>query len=768
MITRRCRVSILISSLFLGGYLIGCEQADELAADLEISHEEYFSAAAPSTLHPPAMLPDGSPTNQTPSSQIPNPNHFSESAKTSYSEFFSYADWKVLTELPPVEIRRLYNPFTKKFIKIPFNTTCPSAGGGFSAGKRIYNPNISSQLNYLLKNPQICMYLKTSPSYDTALVFDSMINAGTIKAYQPDGFLQGAEPGMLPKTDSQKKLVKDVAPDLNKSFRKWAGRPGEIPKPDPERVHIAILDTAPDRTGLSALNSKGDTAPHGVAIANLIADLVCNSGSSLDSCAATIETVMVTGYKGYSKESSFTQDKTHSGNIGSGWDLALAITETVDRHLATRKETGQRLILNLSLALAKMEQIHIKAPGMPPFSIPPVWYDAMTHALEYARCHGALIVSAAGNRTFGDADGFGLQSGPRLPGSLYSSYQNFSFEACKALYCDPAQPSKCAIRASDFPANNASPPLLWAVGAVDSRGKPLASNAALAQPPIVAYGDHAVANVRGSSEWAAIVTGTSASTAVVSAAAALVWHYRPAFSPDTVMGIVYRNGLAPKNDDGNDVASNFCHDAWKNSSGKCPAVRVISACEALRFTCYYYPGDLCPTSPNTDFKCTARVFETQPAISLLKTDHLVISDTFNPYCAIPTEGPSMPECNTEKNTMMPQFQGTTPSSNPATFYANAATVFNQQPEVTPCTSCIFSNSILNGAAIINPASTCGNSPVTSISLTLVDFDGDTKVLTSTTVPSTTTIVPAEPAQSATLTLTGQNKSVCTGPLLVTQ
>lgn len=722
---------LIAVTCLLAAWGMGCEEADgDGYDDASLEYDE----ASNELIRPPGT------------SSLLN----SSAYKNLISQLY-YAEWKVIAELPG-----------KK-------TSCPTVSG-FYPGLALYPSTYSILQTHL----QLCLYERSSATESSDEIFGPLVTNGTFTGFERTSFLVGAETGLVPTASAGRLLVRQAAPSLNTAFHKWAGQPTSAvnSKVISSKVRVAVVDTSPNATGLAALTQAG-ASPHGQAISNLIADIVCRSNTTtVDSadCAAAIETKSIS-----------------NGVVGSSFDLVYAITHTATNFVETRNWLNDHMIINLSLALAPVKPISIaipetKIPGMNGASVPgstivvdPFWYRTLTEALTYARCHGALLIASAGNRPFGEDDA--LQDGARYPARLMERADlTVTYEGCKALYCDDLNnASLCKVQKRDFPMNNAPAPLLYAVSAVDASGKPLATNSTHSVTSIMAYGDHAVAKIRQPKPkdpdrvWAPVITGTSASAAVATAAAALVWQHRHTWGPDDVMAKLRSTGL-PMTDGGQAVLADSCPASEKNSAGKCPQARIISACDAVASACRSGGGP-CPADVS-EFGCAARSFGRPAKISGLSTDsELKIADlecsTKQPW--VWGNWSSWRQCKHSDDgalTEGPQFTGVTPSSNPAAFFGVGATAtFNPQPGPPSCAICPMSLS--RGEAVINVERICGDEFVRDVSIT-TNSGGFSTIQTVSLTPGMTTTVKTGSADSATITATTPGGKNCTSALYVTE
>jgi hypothetical protein len=265
----------------------------------------------------------------------------------------------------------------------------------------------------------------------------------------------------------------------------------------------------------------------------VIDELGCIPGGH---CAAEVH-----NYLGLPQLSEQFVDYENGGFYGTRGQLAQSIQKAVDTwaydYAKAPKKVSPRLVLNLSVGwVPEYGGTDPKEMPLPARAV----YDALVHAA----CYGALAVAAAGN-TSGDGSG-----GPMLPGG---------WETVPA-------PTKCAGPYSKLPTPYALWPkpghpasLVTAVSAVDELDRPLASTRPKGQSRLVAYGHNVVVPDSRADGYTQILSGTSMSTAVASAAAATAWSYRPDLTFDRVAQLVYEKsvGLTPGAPTGTRV-TDFC------------------------------------------------------------------------------------------------------------------------------------------------------------------------------------------------------------------
>jgi hypothetical protein len=292
---------------------------------------------------------------------------------------------------------------------------------------------------------------------------------------------------------------------LRTALRAQVGDSSLLPSlPASPEVRVVVIDTAPDAPDGAI---QAGTSRHGDTLAHLIEDLVCQiDATGVRTCAAEVTTELALPWI----TRTFVPGP-HGGYIGTLSDLARAIDRAVFRWQSgrlTKPPSPARLLLNLSLGWEDTPQIADCSAGSPTLMGPPA--RAVRGILQYAASQGALIVAAAGN----DSGGPSPRQGLVCPGRYQAVRQD----------TDPSQA------------------LLVAVSGVDYQDHPLQTVRPLGITGIAGLGIHGVA-------WdshdpvPAPLTGSSVSTAVVSAVSALVWAYGPGLTPGQVTAAVYTGGV---------------------------------------------------------------------------------------------------------------------------------------------------------------------------------------------------------------------------------
>ncbi|WP_157596354.1 S8/S53 family peptidase [Plesiocystis pacifica] len=294
-------------------------------------------------------------------------------------------------------------------------------------------------------------------------------------------------------------------------------------------VTVAVVDTTPDPVPVDARSE------HGESMAAFVHDVACPSGAGL-SCAVGVRNEL-----GMPRIEGRLIDPVNGGFYGSFVDLARGIYRAVEDTPANAK-----LVINLSLGWEPEF-----FGGDPSTSVP---IDAVHSAIEYARCHGAVVIAAAGNA------GHLCETGPLLPGGWELD------DAPSALRCAELDVVNPVIPTATYS------PLVYAVGGIGYDSKPAPTSRSGSMPRLVATGVHGVPNLANPRS---ALTGSSVPTAVVSGTAALLWSFYPQLSVEQLMQTIYFSGemLGPD-------AAVVGVDAWVSEVRRldiCAAVEAASA-----------------------------------------------------------------------------------------------------------------------------------------------------------------------------------------------
>lgn len=335
-------------------------------------------------------------------------------------------------------------------------------------------------------------------------------------------------------------------------------------------VRIAFIDTEPPGLGQD-LNGPG-TSLHGFTLLSIARDLLCRGGGSCGVQFSSGLGLPLVFCDTVQHPSGVCENPANGGYLGTPSQLARAVRAQVQGW--QNGTPGQRLVINLSVAWERLFNEDGTGALRPATK-------AVLAALEDARCRGALVVAAAGN----------VQGGPTPPAAalLPAGWEELAMPdktTCEGLIAGP-------VDDADIPPGNVYRPLVYAVSAVDTFDRPVAQRIG-GQARLAAYGDHAVtdAEVGGMVGPTATQTGTSVATAVVSAAAAAVWYYRPELAGWEVIEQIYA-AADELLDDGAPVAADFCF-----GGGSCPRARRVQICDAVAAAC---AGVGCPA-----FDCPQR------------------------------------------------------------------------------------------------------------------------------------------------------------------
>lgn len=307
-------------------------------------------------------------------------------------------------------------------------------------------------------------------------------------------------------------------------------------------VRLVFLDTQPSGEGVPHTSGP---SKHGYTLVHLARQLACPDVVGSDPCPIELATRLALPYNAFDPDvpPAETLASSAGGNLGLVDELATAIVQEV---LDWWPDSGRKhLILNLSvgwngelldeLGTRKVSQLRADT-------------RLVYNALQLARRSGALVIAAAGNRRGG-----GESKWPLLPAAW-----ELRRPSCWPLTLGPKP--------------------VYAVGGVDWQGLPLPNYRFGGLPRRVAFGDHAVARTESPDDPTAMYTGSSVSTAVVSAIAAVVWQLRPELGAADVMRLLGRSGdVLPGRAD---------YYAWKDlwpfsKLIRAPHMRRLTLCQAV-------------------------------------------------------------------------------------------------------------------------------------------------------------------------------------------
>lgn len=317
-------------------------------------------------------------------------------------------------------------------------------------------------------------------------------------------------------------------------------------------IDVTLLDTVP-------LGAANPVNKHGLQLAAVIDRIACPVYDP--GCSGAIRNLLAMPRENWVDE----PDWSRGGHHGTQGDIAMAVYQAVGEWEARlgSPSASDRLILNLSLGWDR------DAQGA--FNTGRAATMALISALEYARCKGALVFTAAGNNA--DEACPGSHTGPLAP-AMFEEHPALDALACASEGYSGGGSGLPVFGTSSYT------PLVYAVGAVDGLDQPLVNSRAGGQPRLVATG---INGVNASSGFKAL-SGTSVASAVASATAALIWSYDETRTPDEVAELLHSTGWATG------ATADF-------SLAGTPApmdVRRISVCAALDQACAGEPPFLCP------------------------------------------------------------------------------------------------------------------------------------------------------------------------------
>lgn len=349
-------------------------------------------------------------------------------------------------------------------------------------------------------------------------------------------------------------------------------------------VRVAIIDAAQD--GLPDVYSQpwGSRSRHADVVGSIIDHLVCppeREGTGSAGCAAQIRNYLALNNLGADEVAPLLvrgqvfdpAEAATGGYFGRIHDTARAVGRAVEEWRRDVRCQGDpalcnpdlKLVINLSLGWSK----EFTGAALNAMRAP---VRAAYLATREARCAGALVIAASGNRgekRLTDTGAVTELTGPTYPAGW-----------------EKLAPGTCVVSAA-----GAYTPLVHAVGGVTGRGELLGNARPASAPRLLAPGENIAVEERSSSMLGGTLpaTGSSLAAAAVSALAADVWALRPEMTPDQVMEHLYQSGLATTRDA-------QLYRQLDASTGLKYKQHVVSQCAALVTACDVQ-GDaprLCP------------------------------------------------------------------------------------------------------------------------------------------------------------------------------
>lgn len=316
-------------------------------------------------------------------------------------------------------------------------------------------------------------------------------------------------------------------------------RPGNQPS-----VRLTFLDTQPDGDGVPTVPGR---SMHGYTLANIAKSIVCDPENE-DRCVARVATRLALPVIKFDAKDPKKNviDRTWGGHFGMQGDLATAIVSEVQAWQENPQQ--QHLVLNLSMAwdgalFGGLSEAHLAEMR--------AGTQAVYSALQYAAESGALVLAAAGNQKETPCANYG----PLLPAAWERNA--------------PRDASSCR--------EEERPPLLYAVGGLQSDDRPLDNARPGGMPRRAAHGQ----------SWS--FSGSSVATAVASSIAAFVWDAFPTMDAPTLMSILDESGPAL-----------FPADFWSGAGDPVPQAHKLMLCTALEKACERHDNEsaICPVRCN--------------------------------------------------------------------------------------------------------------------------------------------------------------------------
>ncbi|MEZ4294761.1 MAG: S8/S53 family peptidase [Polyangiaceae bacterium] len=338
-------------------------------------------------------------------------------------------------------------------------------------------------------------------------------------------------------------------------FREQLGALASLPTAvSPAPVHIAVVDAAPFSDGTIDPNSH----PHGFNVAWIAKQLPCPDPQA--PCSARISTHLALPFD---LSPTGVTYNAKGGTFGTRATTATAILQAV----STWQSQGGKapLVIVLGLGWGPANGCHPEHPLS----------REVFDALSYARCQGALLVTAAGN----NAGWAQPPDGPTCP-AVWEEEPAPDAARCQSLGVSTPR---------GLPPQGTRAPLLHAIGGVDYNDTPISVSRPHSLPPLVTLAQHGIAYHPPASERSLAFTGTSVAAAAAAGAAALVWSYRPDLPPHELMSLLHDTAVPLPS-----LTANVCIEG-----APCPPVHRLSICAAVAKACPTCALS-CPTRPPTD------------------------------------------------------------------------------------------------------------------------------------------------------------------------
>lgn len=401
-----------------------------------------------------------------------------------------------------------------------------------------------------------CKYEYTGPTQDLETAYN--ILAGAIDAYP---FMDGdtISTDCLGITPEGGLADETVVSAYNDVFRTSVGAvdDADLSGFEYDQVRVGLIDTA-------AAGEIPATA-HATQIRGLIEDLMCPDDLAPEyaACVDSIHESLATP-----RTDAGTTDWLNGGQVGFATDYALATYFELQTWLDNIDPSApERAVFNVSLGY-DINGTYAKDPKR-------ATTMAMIDVLNMAACYGGVTVAAAGNLR---------------PGTCAESQDGLLAPAKFETLLAPTA-LQCAIwgyvptwDVDDYPIFTVEDrPLVYAVGGLTENDDMIANARPNSMPRLGTYALAAAGDPTGAAILSDVtpMTGTSASAAAVTAAAALAWSIDPSVAGDVIMERIHKDGwnTSMTADDGQ----------WAGAS-----VHRLSICRVLQG---FGLGVACPASP---------------------------------------------------------------------------------------------------------------------------------------------------------------------------
>lgn len=400
---------------------------------------------------------------------------------------------------------------------------------------------------------RICRYTFTGPGYAT------LAEVGTL----PSAIALDMEcPATVPLSDPLAHVFSSYSLSYNRQMERASSLP-YVTKTLPATVRVGILGSSVD-SGPSDVEPMFGNNAHERAVGMAIRQMTCPRGRAHASSACIPE------FKNYlALTLSGGELAVGGGDYGYMSTLAMKLDQMVNRWIADGRPHD--LIANMSLGFhpAYVEDGSYVSAVPTAITVGHPAGQAVRAAIQRARCEGALIIAAVGNASNNPSEVSNV--GPVLPAAW------------------AAERTRCLVGSI---MEERPYPLLYAAGGVDGADAPLLlrrdnADTELVAPAFEVMPDNAPANP-DPTVYLPPMTGSSFGAAGLTAAASIVWGYRPTLSPDQVIDVVYENaqglGLPPA-----DVCEGVCQPTRRISICRTVVDAALDACSGA--------GVLCPRLP---------------------------------------------------------------------------------------------------------------------------------------------------------------------------